>query len=436
MHRRATRRRRMTSVPIGSPAIALERQLAVLDRRTDPDGWALLAGRVALARAELGDPSGALALIEPAAAVLTAARAPLEHGRLLLIAAAAHRAQGAGAQAFDLFQRAAAMLDGRASAGELAAARSNVGLVAAELGRVADALGAFDAALSAAPDEDRRLRASLHVNRGQVHLASPGAASLSAAEADFRSAAALADRTAAPVQHGQAKNGLGAIAQARGDLAGAAVHFEAAMATFTPTQFPFHHAVASHNLGLALSDPNFPVVVRQRALVAFEGALTLFDPQRQRPQWAESYRRATDLEASLAVDLPDWSRDDHFAALLAEVSESDRIALARTRLGHIAQRPDPHRRRAFALLAAAGLRRGPAVAKVVLRCTVTILMELPEDVLQSGLSGQMDAHHALLDPRLIEDADRVLDEAIHDLLHGPQRVRVRDLLEVMGWQRP
>jgi hypothetical protein len=32
--------------------------------------------------------------------------------------------------------------------------------------------------------------------------------------------------------------------------------------------------------------------------------------------------------------------------------------------------------------------------------------------------------------------DRALDEVVHDLLHGPQRVRVRDILEGHGWVRP
>ncbi len=426
----------MSAAATGSPVAPLERELAAFDRSADPTGWALLAGRVALARTELGDPAGALELIDSAVHVLTAARAPLEHGRLLLVAATAHRATGNALLALELFTRAAQMLEGRAGPAELAAARSNVGLVGTELGRIDVALEAFDGALCVAPIDEHRLRASLHINRAQAHLAGSRSTALEGAKADFDAAAAITNRTTAPIQHGHAQQGLGSIALAHGDLAAAAAHFESAMATFTPAQFPFQHAVASHNLGLALSNPAFPAVVRQRALFAFEVALTLFDPQRQLAQWSESYRRAADVEAGLAVDHVGWQRDDHVAALLGELAEHDRLPMARTRLGHIAQRPDPHRRRAFASLAAAGLRRSGDAQRSLLRATLTVLMEMPDDVFRSGLAGQIDAHRGLVDNDAIRAADRCLDEAIHDLLHGPQRVRVRDLLEEMGWERP
>ena len=426
----------MSAAPIGSPAAALEGQLGATDRVADPTGWSLLAGRVALARSELGDSAGALVLVDQAAAILTATRAPLEHARLLVTAAAAHRALGNPVRAFELFEAAAQLLAGRATAPELAAALSNIGLVAAELGRTGVALAAFDDALESAPDDAHRLRASLHINRAQLHLAGSGHDALDRAAADFQAAAAISDMESTPIQHGQAHNGLGTVAQARGDRAGAAGYFSAALATFAPAQFPFLHAVASHNLGLALSDPDGTVVALRRALSAFEVALTLFDPQRQRAQWTESFHRAEAVEAILAAEHAGWTRDDHLAALLGGLDEGERLGLARTRLGHIAQRPDPHRRRAFATSAAAALRRDTDTHRAVLHATVSVLMELPDDVLRSGLQGQLDAHQALDDPVRAVAADEALDDAIHALLHGPQRVRVRDLLEEMGWERP
>ena len=426
----------MSAVGVGSPAAALERQLEAVDQAADPDAWALLAGRVALARAEVGDVNGALALVEHAATVLTPNRAPLEHGRLLAIAAAAHRTLGDSLRAWELFVAAARLLSGRAGAAEVAAAYSNVGLAAAELGRAGDALLAFETALASAPSGEGRLRASLLINRAQLHLAGSAPDALALASLDFRAAADVSDLESTPVQHGQAHNGLGSVAQARGDRAVAAEHFMVAMATFTPSQFPFQHAVASHNLGLALADPSGSVVSLRRALSAFEVALTLFDPQRQRAQWAESFRRAQEVEAFLAIDHPGWTRDDHLAALLGGLDDVERVAVARTRLGHIAQRPDPHRRRAFAASAAAALRRDEDTHRAVLYATVSVLMELPDDVLRSGLRGQLDAHQALNDPDRARLADQALDDAIHARLHGPQRVRVRDLLEEMGWQRP
>lgn len=419
-----------------SPAEALERQLAQLDRTANPDGWALAAGRVAMARAEVGDPNGALTLLEQAAAVLTASRAPMEHGRLLVGAAVAHRALGDGPRALELFKAGTDLLVGRAGAVEVAAAHSNIGLVAAELGRTDEALAAFDAALLLAPGDDPRLLASLYVNRGQVHLARGDAVGLHSARIDFAAAAACSDSTSSPVQHGQAHNGLGAVAQATGDHANAAEHFMAAVATFTPLQFPFQHAVANHNLGLALADPAGEIASRRRALVAFEVALTLFDPNRHRAHWAESFRRAEAVDAMLGVGFPGWTRDDHFTAMVAELGDDERLSAVRTRLGHIAQRPDPHRRRAFASLAAAALRRSDSTQRSALRATLSVLMELPEPVLKSGLGGQTDAHNALETDDERSRADSAFDDAIHEMLHGPQRVRVRDLLEELGWQRP
>lgn len=419
-----------------SLADGLEHQLALIDRAVQPDSWASLAGRVALARTELGDPAGALELIEPAAEILSEERAPLEHGRLLVGAAVAHRALGDGDRAWELFTAGAQLLAGRAGAAEIAAARSNVGLTAAELGRTDDSLKAFDSAIADAPANDHRLLASLYVNRGQVHLANRGAEALALARADFETATGLTDIVSSPVQYGQARNGLGAVAQAEGDRAVAAEHFAAVLATFTPLQFPFQHAVASHNLGLALSDPDGSVESLRQALVAFETALTLFDPNRYRAQWSESFARAGDVDNLLARMHAGWTRDDHFASLLAGVTESERHGLARTRLGHIAQRPDPYRRRAFAALAAAALRQPADVHRVVLMATVAVLMELPEPVLRSGLAGQLDAHRNLDGDDVEMRADRALDDAIHALLHGPQRVRVRDMLDEMGWRRP
>ncbi len=426
-----------TNSPAAStPADALEQQLAQVDRLAHPKEWALLAGRVAMARAELGNPAGALALLEPAAEILTAQRAPLDHGRLLVGAAVARRALGDGQRAWELFVAGVELLAGRASAIEVTAARSNVGLTAAELGRLGDAVAAFDAAIAEAPDDDSRLLASLHVNRGQVHLAGSGVEALALARADFERAAGLTDYMSSPIQHGQARNGLGAIAQAQGDRAGAAEHFAVVLATFTPLQFPFQHAVASHNLGLALADPDGSAESQRRALVAFETALTLFDPNRYRAQWSESFAQADEVDALLARNYPDWNRDDHFVALLASLTDSERHNVARTRLGHVAQRPDPHRRRSFASLAAAALHLDASAQRTVLLATISTLMELPETVLQSGLAGQLDAHRELDDEDHRIAADRALDDAIHTLLHGPQRVRVRDLLEAMGWQRP
>ena len=78
----------------------------------------------------------------------------------------------------------------------------------------------------------------------------------------------------------------------------------------------------------------------------------------------------------------------------------------------------------------------PAASFVAsLRTMITVLMELPEDLLESALESQLVAH-AMLDNHDQRAADFILDEAINALLFGPQRIRVRDMLEDIGWDRP
>lgn len=66
---------------------------------------------------------------------------------------------------------------------------------------------------------------------------------------------------------------------------------------------------------------------------------------------------------------------------------------------------------------------------------ITVLMELPDNLLQSAIEAQVVAHRRL-EAHDRRAADFILDEAIQLLLFGPQRIRVRDLLEDIGWERP
>ena len=72
---------------------------------------------------------------------------------------------------------------------------------------------------------------------------------------------------------------------------------------------------------------------------------------------------------------------------------------------------------------------------ISIRTIITVLMELPETLLESALESQLAAH-AVLDNHDQRAADFILDEAINALLFGPQRIRVRDMLEDIGWERP
>ena len=66
---------------------------------------------------------------------------------------------------------------------------------------------------------------------------------------------------------------------------------------------------------------------------------------------------------------------------------------------------------------------------------LNVLMELPNEALVAGLRARLAAHEAL-DPQAREKADWMLDMVITQELLSPQRVRVRDTLGTMGYERP
>ena len=479
----------------------LEAELARIRAGSDPDGWALAAYRVAVARSEAaaGDLDGALKLLERAGRILTEARAPVEHARICTAAGNCHRRLGRPDRAAPLFEQAADLVRDRAPAGEQAAALVNLGLALTETGRpdaAIEPLGQAVVILVGASDpESRRVRAAALINRAQALQAQGGAAELERAVADYRSAAACADEDTP--QAGMALHGLGSallesIARdqasgAGGGLAGrideAIGAFEQALGVLTEAAFPFQHAIARHSLAVAWERRGGPWDAA-RALAEVEAAMSIFDPRLHRPQWQAAADTLARLERKLEAAGPPDTRSDHFARLLAVVTADERAKLLRDRLQRLATAPEIRRRRDLDELAAALTRldlgvheeveygavgseamgsereheavqrevveseREPeaeyeAVGKgreceareyeAVMRSMIPVLMELPDSVLDSACVSLAAAHRA---SGRTEVFDGVLDRVIHDLLHGPQRVRVRDLLTAAGWVRP
>lgn len=62
-----------------------------------------------------------------------------------------------------------------------------------------------------------------------------------------------------------------------------------------------------------------------------------------------------------------------------------------------------------------------------------VLMELPDALLADALSALVASH---LEQSGRERLNNLVDNVVQEVLHGPQRVRVRDILEHFGWQRP
>jgi len=125
------------------------------------------------------------------------------------------------------------------------------------------------------------------------------------------------------------------------------------------------------------------------------------------------------------------SLSDHEVASLVEVDSVKRATLVRDFMRRIDQLP--RQQRADELLdffdsASRHDRYGEVVSVLM-----PVLMELPDALLADALSALVASH--------IEQSDRerlnnLVDNVVQEVLHGPQRVRVRDILEHFGWQRP
>ena len=418
--------------------MALRSAHAVRSPSADPIGRAMAGYRLAVALGEAvpGDHRGALQLLEQAGAVLTEKRAPLEYGRILTAAASQHRALGDLARASELFERAAKILDGRAPAAERAAGWSNVGLVQTELAQFTAAVTSFDQALAALadtglPTDAARIRATVLINRG---LALFGLGRFSEARADLEAGLAVVDVSVAPMQLGMAHHSLGQLCTAEGRHADAVAAFTSALRVFTRVTFPQQHAVATFNIAVAhaagtqLSDLRL-------ALWSFETAANLFDPRLQTAQWTETVTRLGIVTKRLSALCPDRAVAGHRAALLGSFGDDERLILVRELVDRFAARPDPQRTEAFRDAAEAMWGEEPQVARAILATVLFVLAEFPDPVLRSGLTGELLAHGCLPEPaRLV--ANTILDQLIQEVFQGPQRVRFRDVLYELGWERP
>ena len=435
----------------------LEADLAAVRLAEAPDDWALAAYRLAVARSEAAarpeDGAEALALLDRASRILTADRAPVEHARILTAAANCHRAGGRADRARELFVRAAELLEPRAGPGERAGALINVGLSHCEAGQPQMGIEALDRAveLTAAErrqgsgdgsdrvdDEAGRLLGAALINRAQAQQSLGGDEDIEAAIDDYRAALdALPD---ASLQAGMAAHGLGAAtlercrreADAQQSAGSAVAAFDQSLRVLTHGAFPFHHAVARHSLALAyeLRDESGDLA---RALNSVHASLAVFDPRLHPSHWRTAHSTLTRLEASLDSSGAGRGRLSHVANLLASTTETEREQLLRDRLMRTASLPPAGMRADLeSLVGSLAVLDTDAYGRV-LRDLVGVLMELPDRLLEVACETLCRVHHGL---DSTEALDETLDRVISGRLFGPQRVRVRDLLEANGWVRP
>jgi tetratricopeptide (TPR) repeat protein len=431
---------------------ALEHALSRTPRAQRPHEHAAIAYRLGLAHAEspVGPPPAnlrrALACYEVAADLFDPRFDPVEHARVLNAAGAAHRGLGDQSRAAALFEEASRLLTGRGREDEQAAALNNLGLARTDLGEAASAVEAFDAAAAlfdTSSPEGRRGRAAALLNRGQAHATGGGEAGLEAALADYEQARAVIDVGEAPYHWGLVHHSLGVallglaelrpgereplLGKAQRALAGSLV-------VFAPTAFPFQHALAKHNLGLAHLAAGGVDDLR-RALACFDDAVGVLDPRLHAAAWRGAYAGLERAEQALAAWYPEATRVEHFAALLAGSEPTERTALVRERLTRLLALPDPRRHGALVELALATAGLGQERAQAVMESELSVLMELPVEYREAALHARVEAHRRL-SLETGEEADRALDQAVSGVLTGPQLLSVRDFLYSLGFERP
>jgi len=478
----------------------LDAALAAVSIADAPDEWALAAYRLAVARSEAAglpeDIDQALGLLDKAARILTADRAPVEHGRVVTAAANCHRAAGQADRALELFERAADLIAPRAPAAEHAAALINLGLAHCEAGHPEPAIEVLDRAVSLMTggreqpsdtdashpgaagdpgpvadtsatdsedgshdpgpvpdasatdsedgsrdpgpvDEAGRLLGAALINRAQARQSLGRDEDVRAALGDYRSA--MAALPASSLQAGMAAHGSGAAALelCRRGVSGwsaddAVDAFEQSLSVLGHTSFPFHHAVARHSLALAF-EMRGGLGDLARALNSAHASLAVFDPRLHAAHWRTAHATLARLEDALREGDPSAGRLIHVARLLAATDETEREQLLRDRLLRAASLPPMGMRTALEALIGSVAALDLDDYREVLRTLVGVLMELPEQLLEAACDVLCRVHR---DHDSTAVLDVTLDAVISDRLFGPQRVRVRDLLEANGWVRP
>lgn len=433
---------------------ALEERFRATSLRTNPFEHAIAAYRLGLAYAEL--PPGeaqeglrrALACYDVAARVFNPALDPVEHARVLNAAGAAHRALGDRARAGTLFEQAAQLFSAGEHAAERAAALNNLALVRAETGQFDDAIdvaGEAVAAFDPGTAEGRRGRAAALHTRGSARAGPGTPEALLAALGDFDDALDAVAFDEAPYHHALVHHTIGVTRMALAGAAtdqrqrmeharAAAVAFDESLRVFTRSALPLQHAMAKHNLGLAHVALG-GIDHARHALACFEDAVAVLDVRLHGDAWRQAYASLTRVEAELAGSVGQWTRTRHFVVLAAGLDERERVSMLRERVLRLVELPPPRGPASLTELAVEAATLDPELHRAVLADLLHILIELPADHLDVGVRALVGARdHVGDDDR--ERMDVALDQAVSDALVGPQRVRVRDMLYALGFERP
>ncbi len=417
----------------------LRARLERTPRAARPLEHAALRYQLGLAYAEL--PTGerelnlsrAVASYEHAAELFSPQQHPAEHARVQTARGAALRELGSAQDAVNACTTAVELLTNAGSPGELGAALNNLGLSHSDVGHHEEAIAALEQAIAAFDEagEDHQ-RAMARHNLGQAQAA---AGAHEDAAATYTQALAELDVEDAPYQWGLLQHALGVALSAANQPERAAEAFAASLRSFTRQRYPFQFALAKNNYGLAWAQVGGIVPLR-RAVASYEDALRVFDVRVHRTQWEQVYRNLEMAESALADLGAQASRAGHFAALLGALEdEEERTRVLRERLEVYFELPDKQRDDALGELSMSALGLDEEALARFTAAWLNVLMELPNDNLVQGLRARLTAQ-AAADPGTARAANEVLDQTIQHQLLSPQRMRVRDTLEMLGWERP
>jgi tetratricopeptide (TPR) repeat protein len=419
----------------------LESRLRKTPKLNKPLEHSLLRYQLALAYVE--SPLGirrvnfvkALESLHEALSVFTSIEHPIEYARARNALGVVLRELGKKEDAAGAFRDAAERLPEGTHRGERGGALNNLGLTLSELGRPQEAVAAYEEALGAFEGGAFvRQRISVLYNLGQAQ-GSPGTGDgPERALAIYEQAVALADPQEMPDQWALLHHARGGALTGLGRFPEAVEAFQLALKVFTRARFPFHHALAMNNLGLAYAQLGDRSSLR-RAVAAFEGALWVLDVRLHRQVYEEAYRNLHIAESALKELGETGDRADYFARVLNESPDAERLGMLRERIEYFLRLPEPGRGEELAELDRSVLALDEQGAWRVTATWLSILMELPNEALVTGLQARLTAHEGL-DPQARKQADWMLDMVTTQELLAPQRMRVRDTLSMLGHERP
>lgn len=404
----------------------------------DRDAWAFAAFRLGTALAETAGSIAALQepirLLREALRVFSENRAPVEHGRVATVLGACLRRAGDVPGALAAMQAASRLLKGRVPDAEHAAAESNLATALMESGDSHSALEHADAAVELLScttnpsDAEKRALIAAYFNRGLIRQ-SLGRDTESVL-GDFKAVLELSLGDDAIMQRGMAHHAIGVFHKESQNYSSALSELSLAANLLSPMTFPMQHAICRFNAGITYEAMGTVTDLR-KALRELSVALSIFDQRLHAEQRRLAMSARTRVIDALVAACPNMTISDHQIRMLSESDSESQTGQLRELFSGL--EPLPREVRSDAILDLMDSLVAVPEYKQLLHVVLGVLMELPDAVLSDAMSALVAALEE--HPNKL-DRSRDLDDVVHTVLHGPQRVRVRDMLEYFGWVRP